>query len=123
MLQAHRFVPTVLVALLVMVVGVLPSATPVAAQDDGSGQDAVSVAGLTVERAENPLGIDEMEPRLGWRLDSSRRATMQTAYQVRVATSAQRLADGNADVWDSGRSEERRVGNGGRGGWGAGTQQ
>ncbi|HLR97635.1 MAG TPA: family 78 glycoside hydrolase catalytic domain [Jiangellaceae bacterium] len=105
MLQAHRFVPTVLVALLVMVVGVLPSATPVAAQDDGSGQDAVSVAGLTVERAENPLGIDEMEPRLGWRLDSSRRATMQTAYQVRVATSAQRLADGNADVWDSGRVE------------------
>jgi hypothetical protein len=32
----------------------------------------------------NPLGIDVKEPRLSWKIASSRRAVKQSAYQIRA---------------------------------------
>ena len=49
---------------------------------------------------ENPLGIDIAHPLLSWQLQDTRRGARQTAYQIRVASSADTLAQG--DVWDSG---------------------
>jgi len=57
---------------------------------------------LRVEYLENPLGIDERRPRLGWRIESAGRGTRQTAYRILVATERSLLDDDNGDAWDSG---------------------
>jgi alpha-L-rhamnosidase len=68
----------------------------------------VSAAGaksvhLRCEYVENPLGIDVAAPHLSWQSDSTERDWKQIAYEVVVASSAERLQSGNADVWDSGK--------------------
>jgi alpha-L-rhamnosidase len=63
----------------------------------------LSVSGLTVEYHDNPIGIDILQPRLGWVLDSRQRGQTQTAYRIFVATEQSLLKDGKADMWDSGK--------------------
>jgi alpha-L-rhamnosidase len=58
---------------------------------------------LRCEYLINPLGIDVPAPRLSWVLRSERRAQVQSAYQILVASNVDALADGVADLWDSGR--------------------
>ncbi len=60
--------------------------------------------GLRTEQRVNPLGIDAMRPTLSWRSDSAARNWRQTAYEIEVASSAETLRNGKADVWDSGRT-------------------
>ncbi len=64
---------------------------------------------LRCEYLVNPLGIGELKPRLSWNLESQRRGACQTAWRIRVASSAQRLARGDADLWDSGCVEDDRT--------------
>lgn len=66
-------------------------------------QDPVNITGLMTEYRSNPIGMDALRPRLSWRLESMRRNTMQTAYQVQVATSQESLTGGKSLLWDSGR--------------------
>jgi alpha-L-rhamnosidase len=63
------------------------------------------VEGLTVEHRTDPLGVDAARPRFGWRTASRVRGRRQTAYRIMVASTPDRLADGHADVWDSGRTD------------------
>lgn len=61
---------------------------------------------LRCEQAIDPLGIDARQPRLGWVLelaDAADRGQRQTAYQVLVASSPERLERHEGDLWDSGR--------------------
>ena len=67
------------------------------------GPAATTVTALRCEYLTAPEAIDSPNPRLSWRLESDRRGAAQTAWQVRVASSADRLARGEADWWDSGR--------------------
>jgi alpha-L-rhamnosidase len=60
---------------------------------------------LRCEYLQNPLGIDTVSPRLSWQSDNIARNWTQTAYEVLVASSAEKLSGGNADVWDSGKTE------------------
>ena len=62
-------------------------------------------AHLQCEGMQEPLGIDIAHPRLSWHLQDSRRGARQAAYEVRVASSLEGLAQERADVWDSGRVE------------------
>src|SRR5580704_10217704 len=64
---------------------------------------SLQVLGLRTECRDNPLGVELQRPRLSWRLESDRIGARQSAYRVRVATSAARLQQGGADVWDSGK--------------------
>ena len=64
---------------------------------------ATEVAALRCESRVNPLGIDATTPRLSWQLDSDERSATQTAYQILVASSEAKLAEGKADLWDSGK--------------------
>ncbi len=64
---------------------------------------------LRCEYLENPLGIDEVRPRLSWNIESDRRGARQVAWRVRVASSADHLARGEADLWDSGRVADDRT--------------
>lgn len=61
------------------------------------------VEGLRCEYLIDPMGIDEIQPRLSWVIRSDDRAQIQTAYQILVADSAQALAENRASFWDSGK--------------------
>lgn len=63
----------------------------------------VSLQNTTCEMRENPLGIDVLKPRLAWHMISKERNVMQTAYQVLVASSAEKLKANEGDLWDSGK--------------------
>jgi len=58
---------------------------------------------LRCEYVHNPLGIDASAPRLSWQSDSTERNWKQTAYQLLVAATTDRLQSSQADVWDSGK--------------------
>ena len=58
---------------------------------------------LNCEYAVNPVGIDARQPRFSWLLASDRRGQLQSAYQILVGGSAERLEAGTGDLWDSGR--------------------
>ena len=58
---------------------------------------------LRCEYRVNPQGIDEAQPRLTWRVESSERGQKQAAYQILVASSAELLAHNTGDLWDSGK--------------------
>ncbi len=65
--------------------------------------DGSAPSHLQCESMQEPLGIDITHPRLSWQLQDSRRGARQTAYEIRVAGSAEALAQDHADVWDSGK--------------------
>jgi alpha-L-rhamnosidase len=58
---------------------------------------------LRCEYRVDPLGIDVTEPRLSWEMHDPRRGAKQTAYQVLVAGSPEKLAAHEGDLWDSGK--------------------
>jgi alpha-L-rhamnosidase len=70
---------------------------------------ALCVTRLRCEYLVNPLGLDEVRPRLSWNIESDRRGARQVAWRVRVASSAAHLARGEADLWDSGRVADDRT--------------
>lgn len=53
---------------------------------------AQRVEGLTCERRSSPEGIDVQHPRLSWRIVGEGKDLRQTAYQVIVASTAEKLA-------------------------------
>ena len=60
---------------------------------------------LTVERLENPCGVDVVAPRFGWKMAAEDGETnvVQSAYRVLVASSVAKLAENDGDLWDSGK--------------------
>ena len=67
-----------------------------------------SVLNLRCEYLENPRGIDVTAPRLSWVTESEGRGWKQSAYRVLVASSEDRLARDEGDLWDSGKVESDR---------------
>jgi alpha-L-rhamnosidase len=63
---------------------------------------------LRCEYATNPMGIDAARPRLSWVLESQQRNQIQTAYQVLVASSIEKLRADEGDLWDSGKVASSR---------------
>lgn len=58
---------------------------------------------LQTAYAVDPIGIDEAAPTLRWTVPTDHRGASQTAFRVLVASSPDRLADGDGDVWDTGK--------------------
>ncbi len=69
----------------------------------GTSWANIAVKNLRCEYLQNPLGIDASQPRLSWVLVSDQRGEAQTAYQVLVASSAEKLDAESGDLWDSGK--------------------
>src|SRR5436190_18930018 len=61
------------------------------------------VQNLRCEMLVNPLGIDIKEPRLSWQLSSDQRNVQQTAYEIIVSSSREKLSKNDGDVWSSGK--------------------
>jgi alpha-L-rhamnosidase len=64
---------------------------------------AATIVDLRTEFVVSPIGVATLRPQLSWRFEANRRGMRQTAYRIRVASSADMLADSQADLWDSGR--------------------
>ncbi len=60
-----------------------------------------SITALYCENLSNPIGIDNPQPFLSWQLSSPKRNTMQTAYEIKVATSLAGLKNKKNIVWSS----------------------
>ena len=58
---------------------------------------------LRCEYRVDPLGLDEVAPRLSWEVKSGDRGQRQVAYRVLVAGSEAALARDTGDFWDSGQ--------------------
>lgn len=69
---------------------------------------AVYVQHLQSEMLTNPQGIGTALPRLSWQITSDERNAMQTAYQVLVASSPQKLANNEGDLWNSNKVNSSR---------------
>src|SRR4051812_6527925 len=61
----------------------------------------LTVHDLSCEFKKDPIGIDVRSPRLSWKISSSQRNWMQSAYQVRVASDAS--FGKKSMVWESGK--------------------
>ncbi len=51
---------------------------------------------------ENPVGLDDPNPRFFWKMEKPVHGAMQTAYQIQAATSFDLLKNDTAYLWDSG---------------------
>jgi alpha-L-rhamnosidase len=58
---------------------------------------------LRCEYCVDPLGIDEIAPRLSWQVESKQRDEKQTAFQILVASTPKLLERNQGNLWDSGR--------------------
>jgi len=66
---------------------------------------------LRCEYRRNPLGIDTLNPRLSWTLESTdprARGQRQRAYQILAASSEEHLRTNQGDLWDTGRVDSDR---------------
>ncbi len=68
----------------------------------------IQLQNLRCEMLTNPLGIDVTAPRLSWEISGTQRGILQTAYQVLVASTPQKLAANEGDLWSSGKVNSNR---------------
>lgn len=80
----------------------------VARPAQGPDAGAVSLTALQCDNAVNPLGIDHLTPQFSWQIRSTTRSTRQTAYQIWIADSEEKLQNETGNVWNSGRVESSR---------------
>ncbi len=98
----HRFLTALLLCVTcVAAFSVRPSACAAAGD--------LQVVDPRCEYLVNPIGIDQTQPRLSWRLESQQRGARQTAYRILVASSRQKLAADQPDLWDSKKVTSRNT--------------
>src|SRR5690242_19327294 len=84
-------------------IGGIISAKAAAGHTPGPGKPPVfRVEDIRCQSRRDPVGIGESHPVFSWKLSSAERNTMQTAYQLVVASSPEKLA-GKPDIWNSGK--------------------
>ena len=71
--------------------------------------NGISITDMRTEGVSQPLGIEEAAPRFSWRYAASSKVSQaprgfrQAACRIQVASSLEKLSQGRADLWDSGR--------------------
>ncbi|MBN1853308.1 MAG: family 78 glycoside hydrolase catalytic domain [Pirellulales bacterium] len=69
-------------------------------------QEGLTPRYLRTEYRVNPVGIDTVQPRLSWFVESPERGQSQTAYRIVVADDLEHLkSDAGPFLWDSGKIE------------------
>lgn len=66
----------------------------------------MQISNLITQNLSNPLGLECLNPSFGYSLQSEKRGDRQTAYQIIAASAKELLAEGRADLWDSGKVED-----------------
>ncbi len=70
--------------------------------------EEIYVTNLRCEMLENPDGIDITNPRFSWEVSGNRRNIEQTAYQVIISSTPEKLDAGDGDMWNSGIVKSNR---------------
>ncbi len=65
----------------------------------------ISPTRLRCEYLENPMSVDVLNPRLSWVniAEEGDRSQIQTAWEIRVAGTKEKLLNGQSDLWKSGK--------------------
>ena len=66
-----------------------------------AAQANLQVHSLKCDHRSNPLGVENQHPGLSWQLSSPEQGQHQTAYQLLVASSPEKLNESEADLWNS----------------------
>ena len=64
---------------------------------------ALEVTNTVCEYKTNPIGIDVLNPRLSWQINSDKRGVLQSAYEIRVAKTAKDLKSDKKLLWGTGK--------------------
>jgi len=70
-----------------------------------TGGQTLTVYDLKCENLSNPPGINTLQPRFSWKINSKKNGTGQKSFQVMVASDPLLLDCDKADLWDSGMLE------------------
>lgn len=70
--------------------------------------ESLQLKGLTCEYVENPLGMDALNPVLGWQLESQVRNQVQSAYEIQVSLKEDDFKNEKRLVWKSGKVSSRQ---------------
>lgn len=93
-------------ALLLFYLAIFSGLELVAMGGENGAASVISPAELRTEYAVEPLALETAKPRFTWQLrahNTSDRGLRQTAFEIMVASSAESLRAGTADMWDTGR--------------------
>jgi len=63
---------------------------------------------LKTDHLENPIGIDNPNPRLTWRIEDNSQGAKQSAYRIIVGTDSLKVVNGEGEIWDSGKVDSDR---------------
>ena len=66
-------------------------------------KEKLQLANLRCEMLVDPKGIDSRLPRLSWEISGEERGIEQTAYQVIVSSTLDKLIANEGDIWNSGK--------------------
>ncbi|WP_018630877.1 alpha-L-rhamnosidase [Niabella aurantiaca] len=66
-----------------------------------SGNAQLKAVHLRCEYLQNPLGVDDPNPRLSWEFVSDQKNARQSAYRILVADDPGLLKKGSGNIWDS----------------------
>ncbi|MCD6201630.1 MAG: glycoside hydrolase family 78 protein [Bacteroidales bacterium] len=69
---------------------------------------SLEVSHTTCEDLTNPLGLDDLHPRLSWQLTGEGRGILQTAYEIRAAASPEQLLMTSKLIWSSGKVDRNQ---------------
>lgn len=87
---------------ILLLAGWLSGAAACALAAESSG--SLAAERLRCEYLVDPLGIDAPRPELSWIVTSPARGAVQSAYRVLVASTPEKLAADEGDLWDSGKA-------------------
>jgi hypothetical protein len=62
-----------------------------------------NVVNLKCEYRENPIGTGVQKPMLIWQIESAEKGWMQSAYEIKVASSESLINEDKGDIWESGK--------------------
>ena len=68
-------------------------------------QDTTSliVGDLKCEMLDEPLAIDNTTPHFSWKMEGKQQGAASSAYQILVASTLDKLNEGEADLWNTGK--------------------
>lgn len=60
---------------------------------------------LRIEHRVNPVGLDDLKPRLQWQLKGDEKGLRQSAYEVIVSSDLEKLQTDHGDLWHSSKTK------------------